>query len=121
MHILRKLASILALSLAPCAALAQVGPDGWTQFSPSGDSRLIYVSTSGNDSNSGLNSWEPKRTIAAGADLLRDGYPDWLLLRSGETWNETLPGWGKGGRSASEPMRVAVFGGTQRATLLCGA
>jgi hypothetical protein len=120
---MKKLATIamLALGVMTRAAAAQVvGPDGWTQFTPAADSRLVYVSTGGSDSNSGLSPSSPKRTLSAGVGLLRDGYPDWLLLRSGESWNEVFPGWNKGGRSASEPMRVGVYDGAQRATILCG-
>jgi hypothetical protein len=105
---------------AACVARAQVGPDGWTAFTASPDSRVVYVSATGNDANSGLSSALPKRTLAAGAALVRDGYPDWLLLKSGESWSEVFPSWTKGGRSATEPMRIAVYGGLSRAVINCG-
>lgn len=61
------------------------GSSGWTVFVPSSDTRTIYVSSStGNDSNNGLSESTPKRTIAAGKSLLRNGYPDWLLLKCGD-------------------------------------
>lgn len=81
---------------------------GWTILTPSGDSRLIYVSTSGSDSNDGLSDTTPKQTIAAGMALLRDGYPDWLQLKCGDTWDEGI-GWGVSGRSASEPMVITSY------------
>jgi hypothetical protein len=57
------------------------GAEGWTILTPSPDSRVVYISTSmGNDANSGMTEASPKRTIAAGYQLLRDGYPVWLLL-----------------------------------------
>lgn len=84
---------------------------GWTDFTASGDSRIVYVSSSdGNDSNDGLSSGAPKATIAAGYSLLRHGYPDWLLLKRGDTWSETLGHWKKSGRSASEKMVVGTYG-----------
>jgi hypothetical protein len=110
----------LTLLAAASIARAQVGPDGWTQFTPSPDSRIVYVSTSGSPGNSGLSASSPLNSLAAGFALLRDGYPDWLLLRSGDTFSDVFPNWNKAGRSASEPMRVGVYGGQDRATLLCG-
>src|SRR5690606_36580387 len=66
-------------------AAGTIGPDGWTILTPCADSRVVYVSSSqGNDAFDGLSEATPKRTIAAGYALLRDGYPDWLLLKSGD-------------------------------------
>lgn len=83
----------------------------WTQFTPSVDTRLIFVSSSaGNDSNSGLTPATPVKTIARGYQLLRDGSPDWLLLKRGDTWVEALPNWDKSGRSESEKMVMGAYG-----------
>lgn len=85
--------------------------DGWTDFSPSPDTRMIYVSNSGSDSNDGLSSATPKRTIAAGRALLRDGYPDWLMLARGSSWNEAVSAsWSLNGRSSTEKMVVQDYG-----------
>jgi hypothetical protein len=98
-----------------------VGQDGWTVFNPSPDTRQIYVSSSGgNDANNGLTEQTPKRTIAAGYELLRDGYPDWLLLKSGDEWNERL-WWKKSGRSETELMRLGAYGTGARPKLFTGA
>jgi hypothetical protein len=78
----------------------------------------VYVSTSGNDSNSGLSAAAPKRTIAAGKALIRDGYPDWLLLRKGDVFQENIYGWGRGGRSQSEPQVIGSYGSGDRPTLV---
>lgn len=96
---------------------------GWTVFTSSVDSRIIYVSdVSGNDANNGLSPATPKKSIGAGYDLLRDGYPDWLLLARGETFNYTGSGvsglgltgwrtrWEKSGRSNSERMLFGAYG-----------
>jgi hypothetical protein len=50
------------------------------------------------------------RSLAAGYALLRDGYPDRLKLKRGDTWDEALPDWKKGGRSATAPMVVEAYG-----------
>uniref|UniRef100_UPI00126810DB right-handed parallel beta-helix repeat-containing protein n=1 Tax=Aquimarina megaterium TaxID=1443666 RepID=UPI00126810DB len=85
--------------------------DGWTILNQSSDSRVIYVSSSdGNDTNDGLSETSPKATIAAAYTLLRDEYPDWLLLKRGDTFNETFGLWNKSGRSRNEPMVINTYG-----------
>jgi hypothetical protein len=97
---------------------------GWTSFTPSADSRIVYVSSStGNNSWDGLapdhaagGSSGPKATILAGAQLLRDNMPDWLLLKRGDTFQEPIYDgqvtgyWVKRGRSATEPILVSGYG-----------
>ncbi len=98
-----------------------VGSDGWTIMTPASDTRMVYVSASaGNDSNTGLSESSPKRTLAAAFGLLRDGYPDWMLLKAGDTWTESLPWWGKSGRSVTEPMLISSYGTGQRPLLKTG-
>ena len=87
---------------------------GWTILTPSADSLVVYVSSSeGNDSNDGLTPATPKATITAGNALLRDGYPDHLLLKRGDTFvsntASTLGAW-KSGRSATEPIVISYYG-----------
>lgn len=84
---------------------------GWTTFEPSVDTRMVYVSSSsGDDQNIGLSPEMPKQTLAAGQALLRHGYPDWLLLKRGDVWQESLGQWTKSGRASSEPMVVSTYG-----------
>jgi hypothetical protein len=110
--------SLLALS---GVALAQPVVNGWTQIAPSADTRMVYVSSSeGDDGNSGLSPGSPKRTIAAGYELLRDGYPDWLLLKKGDEFYETVA-WLKGGRSENEKILMTSYGAGPRPVLMCGS
>ncbi|MEK7612417.1 MAG: peptidoglycan-binding protein [Patescibacteria group bacterium] len=94
--------------------LAQLGSSsgsGWTEFSPSADTRVVYVSSStGSDTNDGLSEGTAKKTISAGKSLLRHGYPDGLLLKRGDVFNESLGQWKMSGRSASEPMLISSYG-----------
>ncbi len=109
---------------APAGARKPPPTDGpeWTAFSPSVDSVLVYVSNStGNDAFSGLSPSQPKKTIAAGAALIRDGFPDWLLLNRGDTWSEPVPSWDKGGRSVSEPQVIGSYGVGARPLLNTGS
>lgn len=98
--------------------------EGFTVFEPSDDTLKVYVSSSqGDDANDGLSPDTPKRTIAAGYRLLRDGHPDWLLLRAGDVWEDEHLGddrWLKSGRSASERMVVMPYGDRPRPLLKNG-
>lgn len=98
---------------------------GWTELNKSIDTQVIYVSSSdGHDLNDGLSPRSPVKTVTAGYDLLRDGYPDWLLLKRGDTWVEEPFGrlaggdWRKSGRSAAEPMVVNTYGVSSERPLL---
>src|SRR6516164_3717349 len=87
--------------------------NGWTIFTPSSDTRIIYVSDStGNDSTGVIgDSTHPYKTLAQGMSLLRNGYPDWLLLKKGDTWtNQALSNINVSGRSATEPMLFSSYG-----------
>jgi hypothetical protein len=84
---------------------------GWTRIAPARDARLVHVSASGgSDAADGLSPLRPVRTLARGKALLRHGFPDRLLLKAGDAWDEPLGGWSLGGRSRAEPMVVAPYG-----------
>ncbi|MBK7875213.1 MAG: right-handed parallel beta-helix repeat-containing protein [Planctomycetes bacterium] len=104
------------------SALLLVLSGGWTEFTASPDTRTVYVSSStGDDARDGLSPKTAKRTIAAGKALLRHGYPDWLLLARGDTWNEALGQWITSGRSANERALVGAYGpATERPLLRTG-
>lgn len=82
----------------------------WTTFTPSLDSRVIYVSNAGDDRNSGLSPSAPVCTVARGKALVRHGYPDWLLFRRGDVWNSPIGAWTACGRSAEEPILIGSYG-----------
>lgn len=84
---------------------------GWTAFRPAADSRIIYVSSSeGDDANAGLSPDRPLRSPRAGLALLRDGLPDWLLLKRGDSWSERMGYLRKSGRSPQEPLLIGSYG-----------
>lgn len=74
-HAPRWLAALLMLLAATCIH-AQTGQAP----RPAADSRLVFVSPDGDDSNSGLNPEAAVATVARGLALLRTDRPDWLLL-----------------------------------------
>src|SRR5215212_1459573 len=96
--------------------------NGFTNITPSADGKIVYVSnTAGNDANSGSSASSAVKSIAKGALLLRNGSPDWLLLKSGDVWREAFPGWNKSGRSADEPMVIGAYGEGDRPWIKAGA
>ena len=99
--------------------------EGWTAFTPSEDSRIIYVAQSGADDATadvyaagdeavGSNPFVPAgevmpfKTVEAAFDQARNGYPDWILFKRGEEWTSGISP--KDGRSADEPSLVGSYG-----------
>lgn len=106
------------LAAASVPGLAADEP-GWTRLQPSAGTRAVYVSSSsGDDRHDGRSPTSAKRTLAAGIALLRNRSPDWLLLRRGDAWNESLGQWTKSGRSPTEPMVVTGYGESPERPLL---
>jgi len=108
------------------SALTPIGAgldeDGWTGFKRSDDTQVIYVSSSqGNDENDGQTPDRPMKTPAKALSLLRDGHPDWVLLRRGDVWFEPLGRVNVSGRSPQEPILLGAYGDTgDRPKLMLG-
>lgn len=109
---------------------------GWSILNPSSDSRLIYVdSVNGNDSSAriysisdreiGLNPQEPTgnikafKSISAAFEKLRNGQPDWILLKAGGVWDESLAL--RNGRSPDERQVATTWGYGPRPELRTGS
>lgn len=94
----------------------------WTDFQKSADTRVVYVSSSsGSETNDGLSEEKPKKRLASGKAQLRNGYPDWLLLKRGDVWDEDFgDGWALSGRSEKERMVIGAYGSGERPTLRTG-
>lgn len=97
---------------------------GWIPLAPSADSNIIYVSKAGNDSNAGtfaspvltLNHAQTSAAVGtlgfSGGFGVRNGKPDWIVLRAGDTWtNEQIQMFptSLSGRSATEPLVIAAY------------
>ena len=113
-----------------------VGADGWTVFKGSpgtgtcGNSSsnytgtcVVYVANAGNDATCSAQPLpvtstptHPCATPAKAQTLLRNGSPDWMLLKKGDKWSGGMNGptsgaWNRtGGRSAAEPMLISSYG-----------
>ena len=98
-------------SLGTVAGFA-LDANGWPIITPQSNSQIIYVSSStGNDNNNGLTPQTAVATIAKGESLLRNGYPDELLLKAGDTFvNQSFGDLNVSGQSASAPMVIGTYG-----------
>ncbi|MBI4997107.1 MAG: hypothetical protein HZC22_09460 [Rhodocyclales bacterium] len=109
---------------------------GWSILTPSADSRLIYVSTSGNDSTAqtylpssaqvGADPFNPSGAILPFASIdaalaqARAGYPDYILLKRGDTWTRTAAIAMKAGRSTAERQVLGYYGTTAARPVIKG-
>ncbi len=100
--------------------------NGWTIFTPSADSRIIYLSSSGSDatgkyyspqdSEIGTDPFNPVgpiytyATYAAAYSQTRNAYPDWILIKRGDVFLETIGSQIRDGRNAQEPFVIAAYG-----------
>src|SRR6185369_16029394 len=104
------LLSILGVAAPAFAQSLPVDANGWTVFTPSADTHIIYVSSSqGNDANDGLSVNTPVKTFNRGTSLMRQGFPDWLLLKKGDTWSGESLQIRTSGRSATEPQLISSY------------
>lgn len=91
---------------------------GFTAFTKSSDTQVIYVAANGNDSNNGLSTSSPVKTPKRGYELLRDGKPDWLLFKAGDTFSGNIGEWKKSGRGVNEKILVGVYGEGDRPLMM---
>jgi hypothetical protein len=100
--------------------------NGWSILAPSADSRLIFVANGGDDATAktytpasaevGADPYNPAGAILPYATLdaalaqARAGYPDYILLKRGDTWTRTAMIFMKAGRSATERMVLGYYG-----------
>lgn len=69
----------------------------------------------GSDTNNGLSESTPVKTITKGKSLMRNSYPDWILLKKGDTWTDEAFGqFCYSGRSKTEPMLISAYGAGAR-------
>ena len=86
--------------------------NGWTTVIPSPNGKQYYVSSSTGSNTTGDGSQaKPYASITKAANLVRPGYPDWILLKAGDVWYEGFGGYEPiGGLSADEPMVFTSYG-----------
>ncbi|MFT4525766.1 MAG: hypothetical protein ACI85F_001922 [Bacteroidia bacterium] len=145
--IIRNKGAVALIALAVQLSFAQtqmafaqlpLDTEGWSVFTPSSDSRIVYVSSSGNDATAqyylpadaaiGSDPFNPigpvnsYQTIAAAMLQMREFYPDWTLLNRGDTLYQSLSSnlQGQSGRSATEVKLFSAYGTGERPLLKTG-
>lgn len=84
---------------------------GFTTFDVGTDSKVVYVSSSeGDDANDGSSPSQAVATLSRGADLVRDGENDFMLLHRGDVWRDEELGRFKSGKDAAHPLVIASYG-----------
>lgn len=118
---------------ALCSTLPGLSCDvnGWTQFSPTGswcegqvgstpscnpastDTQIIYVAAAGTDSTTCGTFSSPCGTPNyVVKNILRNGSPDWMLMKCGDTWTSQGVGFiNKGGRGTGKPWVLSSYDG----------
>lgn len=97
------------------------GDPVWVESEPSGSGKnhngagtrkIHYDETAGDDTTGDGTVESPYKSPSVALSWCRDGYPDWCLAKSGETWTHKNFGQiaQKGGRSANEPMLLGTYG-----------
>ena len=121
--------NLISVGQAVESDLAQsiAGGDVVAAYAPSADSRLIYVSATGNDGTGAsttiaaqTDAFDPQGTVlpyltvAAAFAQIRDGYPDWILFKRGDSWTDQYITLAKdfNGRSSTEPFMLTYYGAT---------
>jgi len=118
---LRRLVIALAAMMALCPLVRAQPEAGWTTLMPAAGARVIHVSSStGSDDNTGSKSTSAVKTLARGYELMRDGHPDWLLLRCGDVWKESFAGWDKSASSTTMYMVIGSYGEGPRPVVASG-
>jgi hypothetical protein len=101
--------------------------NGWSRLTPSNDSRLIYVSSSegddatattylpgdneiGDDPFNPVAAIKPYASIDEALTQTREGYPDYILLKRGDTWTTTRAIAIRAGRSSAERSVLSYYG-----------
>lgn len=94
---------------------------GWTELTLPAGAVAWYVSaSSGNDANAGTIQ-APFRTLQRGYQALRNGFPDQLLLKAGDTWTEAFPSFNKSANSLTSYMVVGSYGAGNRPKIRTGS
>lgn len=95
-------------------ALSREEENGWTTYDPAANTIILYVSSSSGDDSTAEpgNPERPFASIATAVAMLRQGMPDWMLLKRGDSWEEVLQSsnWTLGGESLDAPMLIASYG-----------
>lgn len=107
-------------SYANCDGSTATATPGWTDLTPPAGALVFYVAANGSDSNAGTQA-APFKTLSKGYSMLRNGQPDQVLLRCGDTFD--LSGTftlSKSANSTKTRMIIASYGTGPRPVVRVG-
>lgn len=124
---------LLLLFLVPITSYSQLNDEGWTILTPLSTTKIIYVSASDGDDQSGevytsahteigsdpfmpSGTIMPFKTIQAAAENADNGEGAWILLKRGDVFFESLVT--KSGASENEPFLYTSYGSSNEMPLL---
>ena len=112
----RLVLAVAVFALLPVAARGQVDPPPAEQ-----EAVDIHVSSStGVDGQDGRTPETAVATIRRGQALMRDERGDRLLLKRGDTFNESFGNWNKSGHSPERPLVIGAYGEGPRPKVVTG-
>lgn len=98
--------------------------DGWSIIKPDIETKIVYVSSSEGDDSSGQpyngvgmvdpfnpSEVKPYKTIEKAYAQIRDGKPDWILLKKGDKFELEKTLWLKTGKSQTAHIVIGAYGG----------
>ncbi len=85
---------------------------------PPADAIVIHVSTDGVDGRDGRAPETAIRTLRRAVALVRNNSPDRILLRRGDTFEESFGNFNRSGRSPEEPLIIGSYGTGPRPKIL---
>ena len=84
--------------------------NSFTVHEPAASTTITFVANNGSDTNEcGAGASGPKRTLANAVTCIRDGEPDWLLLRAGDDFGTQLDLGSLSGASSSQPILIGAY------------
>lgn len=98
-------AVVLALAIVPTRAQVEAPPPAEQE-----PVDIHVSSSSGVDGQDGRTPATAVATIRRGQALMRDERGDRLLLKRGDTFNESFGGWNKSGYSPERPLVIGAYG-----------
>ena len=129
------LPSLLLVQVVACNQLCakEIDGNGWTILNPAQAEKVVYVSASNGNDNTGVvyslpsnmvgknpllptGTIKPFRSIAAATGFVKDGEAAWILLKRGDTFYESLPK--VQGKSAQAPAVFSYYGSNGKQPLL---
>lgn len=84
--------------------------DGWTTFDKSTTTSIYYVSSEGDDNNSGLSPQNSLATFTKARSMISKSKSAWILFKRGDIFNFGIDLTGINGESRENPVVISAYG-----------